>query len=45
MEQGAFGLVQVRSFVPPPEPRHDQVDEPPQEPATVHDAVPAEQAN
>ena len=46
MEQGAFGFVQVRSSVPPLAPRHDQVDDPPpQDPATVHEAVPVVQAN
>jgi hypothetical protein len=42
---GAFARVQLMSLVPPFAPRHDQVDDPPQDPATVPDAVPRAQAN
>ena len=45
MGQGGLDLLQVRSSVPPPEPRHNQVDDPPQEPARFPELVPAVQAN
>ena len=45
MTQAALDLVQVRSSDPPPAPRHDQVDDPPQEPATLEKEVPVTQAN
>jgi hypothetical protein len=41
---GAFAILQLTSSVPPPAPRHDQVDDPPQDPATFADEVPTEQA-
>jgi hypothetical protein len=42
--QTAFALEQPTAFVHPPLQRHDQVDDPPQDPATLDDEVPAEQA-
>jgi hypothetical protein len=42
--QAAFAFEQVVSFVHPPEPRQDQVEFHPQEPATLEDELPAEQA-
>jgi hypothetical protein len=41
----AFGLLQVRSSVPPPVERQDQVDDPPQEPARLPELVPLKHAN
>jgi hypothetical protein len=43
--QAAFARVQVTSFVPPLAPRHDQVDDPPQDPAIFALVVPSKQAN
>jgi hypothetical protein len=44
IEQGALVLLHPVAFVPPPDPRQVQVDEPPHEPATLDADVPAEQA-
>jgi hypothetical protein len=43
--QAGLGLVQLRSSDPPPAPRHDQVDDPPQDPAILENEVPVVQAN
>lgn len=45
MGHRALDLVQVRSSTPPPEPRHDQVDDPPHEPAIFPELVPVAQEN
>ena len=42
---GELGLVQVRSSVPPFVPRHNQVDDPPHDPARFPELVPVAQAN
>ena len=45
MEQSALSLVQLRSSIPPPDPRHDQVDDHhPHDPAILALVIPAEQA-
>ena len=43
--QAGLDLLQVRSSDPPPAPRQDQVDDPPQEPATSAVPEPVVQAN
>jgi hypothetical protein len=43
--QAGLDLVQERSLDPPPAPRQDQVDDPPQEPAILENEVPVVQAN
>jgi hypothetical protein len=42
--QAALALLQVRSLDPPPTPRHDQVADPPHEPARLPELVPVVQA-
>jgi hypothetical protein len=41
VEHAAFARLQLVAFVPPPLPRHDQVDDPPHDPATFDAEVPA----
>ena len=45
MTQSGLDLVQVRSSDHPPAPRHDQVADPPQEPAILENEAPVVQAN
>jgi hypothetical protein len=45
MGHGAFAILQLRSSDHQATPRHDQVDDPPQDPATLAVVIPAEQAN
>jgi hypothetical protein len=45
MTQAGLDFVHVRSLDPPPAPRQDQVDDPPQEPVILENEVPVVQAN
>ncbi len=44
IEHAAFAFEQLKVLVHPPLQRQAQVDDPPHEPATLEDEVPAEQA-